>query len=190
MSFIGEVPLHQSMPAPSTLILFAHPAFEKSRAQRALLEATKDLDHVTVNDLYENYPNFQIDVAREQKLLCDHERVIFQHPLYWYSTPAIIKEWFDTVLQYGWAYGKGATALHGKSACSVITAGSAEEAYTAAGHNRFTIPELLRPVEQTARLCGMNYDEPLVFFEALQCDRIKLTEWTATYRDWLNVNNR
>jgi glutathione-regulated potassium-efflux system ancillary protein KefG len=170
----------------STLILFAHPAFEKSRAHRALLSATTGLAHVTVNDLYENYPNFQIDVAREQQLLADHERIVIQHPLYWYSTPAIIKEWFDTVLQYGWAYGKNARALHGKSATIVTTTGGGEDTYGPDGYNHYTLPELLRPIEQTAKLCGLRFEDPLIFFGALHCDESGLAAWASTYRTWLH----
>ena len=176
------------MTKSSTLILFAHPAFEKSRAHRALLSAPEGLAHVTVNDLYEHYPNFQIDVAREQKLLADHDRIVLQHPLYWYSTPALIKEWFDTVLEYGWAYGKNGNALHGKSMAIVTTTGGGEDAYGPEGYNHYTVPELLRPVEQTAKLCGMRFEEPLIFFGALHRDDQGFRDWASTYRDWLNGN--
>jgi DNA-binding protein Fis len=38
------------------LILFAHPALEKSRVHKVLLNYISDLDGITLNDLYENYP--------------------------------------------------------------------------------------------------------------------------------------
>ena len=66
---------------------------------------------MTFHDLYEAYPDFHIDVEREKALLEEYPRIVWQHPFYWYSTPSLMKEWFDTVLQYGWAYGKGASAL-------------------------------------------------------------------------------
>jgi len=89
-----------------TLLLLAHLAFERSLANAALLSAVEDLEHVTVHDLYETYPNFLINVDREQKLLLEHDRIVIQHPSFWYSTPSIVKEWFDLVLEYGWAYGE------------------------------------------------------------------------------------
>ena len=84
------------------LILFAHPALEKSRVNRRLVEAVRDLPDVTIHDLYEEYPDFDIDVPREQTLLMEHDILVLQHPFFWYSTPAMIKEWFDLVLQHGW----------------------------------------------------------------------------------------
>jgi len=47
------------------LVLFAHPVLERSRVNRRLLDAVKDLDGVTVHDLYETYPTMSIDVRRE-----------------------------------------------------------------------------------------------------------------------------
>ena len=168
-----------------TLILFAHPALEKSRANKALIEKAGTYDHVTVNDLYLHYPDFNIDVQREQELLVQHDRIVFQHPLYWYSTPAIVKEWFDRVLVYGWAYGKDGDSLVGKRARSVVTAGGAEEAYCGSGYNKYSVPELLRPIEQTANLCGMEYLTPLVFYNALHQSSDGYQNWAATYSDWL-----
>jgi len=168
-----------------TLIQFCHPALEKSRANRALLEAVSDIDGVMVNDLYEQYPDFQIDIQREQGLMGEYERIVWQHPFYWYSTPALMKEWFDLVLTYGWAYGKGGTALHGKRVKSVITTGGSEDAYCPKGYNCFTMDELLRPLEQTAGMCGMNYLKPLVIFDALHLEGDSLEKATDRYRDWL-----
>jgi glutathione-regulated potassium-efflux system ancillary protein KefG len=144
------------------LILFAHPALHKSRVNRPLFAAVQDLEHVTAHDLYEAYPEFHIDVKREQRLLEAHDVIVLQHPFYWYSTPALIKEWQDLVLEHGWAYGRDGNALRGKLLLSAITAGGGESAYKKQGANRFTIRELLAPIEQTATLCGMDYLPPFV----------------------------
>ncbi|MDX2244071.1 MAG: NAD(P)H-dependent oxidoreductase [Leptolyngbyaceae cyanobacterium bins.302] len=146
------------------LILFAHPALEKSRINRHLLQAVKDLDAVTVHDLYEAYPDFHIDVKYEQNLLTSHDIIVFQHPFYWYSSPAILKEWQDLVLEYDFAYGHPEAALAGKKFLSAITTGGTEKAYCREGTNRFSIRELLVPFEQTARLCGMEYLPPFVVY--------------------------
>jgi len=168
-----------------TLILFAHPALEKSRANRALIEGVSDLGNLTIHDLYEVYPNFNIDVEREKALMEEHARIVWQHPLYWYSTPALMKEWFDVVLEYGWAYGKGGRALCGKTVKSVITAGGSAEAYCSAGYNQYTLKELLRPLEQTARLCGMKYEDPMIFYGALHLNKEGLAAMVERYRHWL-----
>ncbi|HEY0271818.1 MAG TPA: NAD(P)H-dependent oxidoreductase, partial [Chitinophaga sp.] len=77
------------------LILFAHPVYERSRAQKVLAAAAQQVQGVTFRDLYERYPDFDVDVQKEQQLLLVHDVVILQHPLYWYSMPALLKQWMD-----------------------------------------------------------------------------------------------
>lgn len=153
------------------LVLFAHPALQKSRVNRALARAAEQVKGVTFHDLYERYPEMGINVEREQALLRENDIVVFQHPFYWYSTPAILKEWQDLVLEWGFAYGDGGTALRGKKLFNVLTAGGPEDAYCRQGFNHFTVRELLAPIEQTARLCGMEYLPPLVFHGSLRMSR-------------------
>lgn len=156
------------MPSHTVLLQFAHPAFHKSKVNRALAEAARDLPGVTFRDLYEEYPDFDIDVSREQELLLGHDIILFQHPFYWYSVPALLKEWQDLVLEYGFAYGEGGTRLVGKVWAQALTLGGAEHAYTRSGHNRFTVNELLAPIDQTAHLCGMRFAEPFLVYDALK----------------------
>ena len=165
------------------VILFAHPAFQRSRANRRLVDAVEDLEGVTLRDLYEEYPDFNIDVRREQELLDEHSLIVFQHPLYWYSCPALLKEWLDLVLEFGYAFGDDGAALHGKKLLSVVTAGASDSAYSRDGVNRFTLRELLVPFEQTARFCGMEYLPPFVVFGTLR-DRPEgyLDDSAAAYR--------
>jgi glutathione-regulated potassium-efflux system ancillary protein KefG len=164
------------------LILFAHPAFERSRVHRQLVDAVVELPGVTFHDLYEAYPDFDVDVKREQELLNAHEVVVLQHPFYWYSTPPLIKQWEDLVLEHGWAYGTGGTALHGKRLLSAISTGGPQRAYHADGYNRFGIRELLAPLEQTARLCGMEYLPPFVVFGTHRMGVDQIRGAAAQYR--------
>ena len=164
------------------LILFAHPALHRSRVNRALVRAVRDVADVTFHDLYELYPDFDVDRAHEQELLLRHDLLVLQHPFYWYSAPALVKQWIDVVLEHGWAYGKGGEALRGKRMLSVITAGGGERAYTTDGVNGHTIQQLLAPLAQTARLCGMEYLPPYVLHgtHALADDEIE--RLAAEYR--------
>lgn len=148
--------------ARKVLVQFAHPVLERSRVNRRLLAAARGLDGITINDLYETYPTFDLDVRREQELLLAHDVIVFQHPFYWYSTPAILKEWQDLVLEHGWAYGKGGDKLRGKLTCNATTTGGPAAAYQHEGRNRFTMRELLAPWDQTAHLCGMRFLAPFV----------------------------
>jgi glutathione-regulated potassium-efflux system ancillary protein KefG len=149
---------------PRVLVLFAHPAFEKSRIHRRLLEAIGDLDGITIHDLYESYPDFQIDVAAEQRRLVAHDVIVLQHPFYWYSAPALVKEYLDLVLEHGFAYGATGRALEGKVLLNATTTGGPEAAYRVGGRNRFTMRQLLAPFDQTAYLCRMAYLAPFVVY--------------------------
>ncbi len=115
------------------LVIFAHPALQKSRINLELSKAINNIEGVTFRDLYELYPDFFIDVNIEQQLLLEHDVIVFQHPFYWYSGPAIIKEWIDLVLQYGFAYGQEGTALVEKYMMNAISTGASSEAYTKDG---------------------------------------------------------
>jgi len=127
---------------------------------RAMREAVTDVDGVTIHDLYRCYPDFFIDVNHEQRLCEEHDIIIFQHPFYWYSTPAIIKEWQDLVLQHGWAYGSEGRALEGKYYFHALTAGGDDTTYHRQGANLFTIDELLSPFQAMANLCRLQWLPP------------------------------
>lgn len=163
------------------LILFAHPAFQRSRINRHLLAAVKDIPGVTLNDLYEQYPDLLIDVKREQDLLKDHDIIIMHHPFYWYSTPPILKEWQDIVLQHGWAYGREGRALAGKLMFNTVTTGGPEGAYSEGGYNHFTLRQLLAPLEQTATLCRMIYLPPFAVHGTHLLESVTLQQHASGY---------
>ena len=140
------------MPKNKILILFSHPLFEKSYANKALVENIPNSENITFHDLYEEYPDFDIDVKREQDLLSQHDIIIWHHPMYWYSCPPLMKQWIDMVLEHNWAYGKKGTALKDKIVFQVITTGGDKENYCETGSDRYTIVELLEPFNQTEKV--------------------------------------
>jgi glutathione-regulated potassium-efflux system ancillary protein KefG len=167
------------------LIQFAHPILSKSKIQATLLQYTANLKNVTVNDLYEQYPDLYIDVDREQQLLLAHDIIVFQHPFYWYSSPAIIKQWFDLVLEHNWAYGARGKALAGKKMMNAISCGGGREAYSPNGNNRFTINQFLAPFDQTANLCKMTYLPPFVIHATHRLTPDELATCGEQYRSIL-----
>lgn len=114
-----------------------------------------------------------------------HDTVVFQFPFYWYSSPALLKEWFDITLQYGWAYGKDAYALVGNRAKIAVTTGGAEESYSREGYNGFSMDELLRPLHCTLKLCGMEWGEPFYVHNALHLDEADMDRLLSNYETWL-----
>lgn len=168
------------------LILFAHPKFEQSRTNQALLRNIRDrTTGVTFHDLYERYPDFDIDVDFEKKLLERHKVIIWHHPFYWYSCPPLMKQWIDLVLEFGWAYGPGGNALAGKTVLQVVTTGGSEKVYCAEGQNRYTVNTFLRPFEQTARLCGMEYLPPFAVMGAHRLSERELDQYAFQYQQIL-----
>lgn len=172
------------------LILLAHPAFERSRVQSYLVDAAQSLEGVLVHDLYEQYPDFMIDVMREQGLLMEHEVIVFQHPFYWYSAPALLKEWMDLVLEHSFGYGSKGVALKDKYLMNALSAGGSNTSYHAKGLNRFTVRQLLAPFEQTANLCGMHYLEPFVVYEADRLSEKQLAQQAERYKNSLQALQR
>ena len=146
--------------ANKILILFAHPKLERSAINTVLIKSIPKSTNITFHDLYERYPDFNIDIEYEKKLLESHNIIVWQHPFYWYSAPPLLKQWIDLVLEFGWAYGPGGNALQGKIVFNSITSGGQRTAYSKDGYNRFTIKELLAPYDQTALLCKMTYLPP------------------------------
>ncbi|MBS1563638.1 MAG: NAD(P)H-dependent oxidoreductase [Bacteroidetes bacterium] len=144
------------------LIQFAHPFLSKSVIQKTLLKHAHGVQGVTVNDLYESYPDLYIDVEKEQNLLLAHDIIIFQHPFYWYSSPAIIKQWQDLVLEYDWAYGHNGNMLRDKKMFNAISCGGGKKTYGPGGYNHYAVNDFLLPFKQTAQLCKMEYMPPFV----------------------------
>lgn len=168
------------------LIIFAHPTLEASRINTALFDAIKDYPNVVWHDLYNTYPQQMIDVAREQGLVEACDVLILQHPLYWYSCPALMKNWLDSVLTLGWAYGEHGTALRNKAFIQVISSGGSTQVYKRGGYNNFMLAELLRPFEQTADLCEMTYHQPFLTQDAGNLNADHIQAQALQYSQWLN----
>lgn len=169
------------------LVLYAHPSSHLSRVNRRLAEAARAIAGVRVHDLYDTYPDFYIDVAREQALMEAADVVVFLHPLQWYSMPSLLKEWTDTVLQSGWAYGPGGMALAGKVYWLAATTGSAQEAYSAGGAHGRPFAQYLPPFEQTARLCHMRWENPHILHGAHQVDEAALQAHVDAFAERLTA---
>ena len=166
------------------LVLLTHPALEKSRVNRRMASAADSVSGVTLHDLYQNYPDFFIRREREQALLNDHDVIILQHPMYWYSVPAMLKEWQDIVLQDGFAYGTGGDRLRGKRIVNVVSCNSLEPEFGRDGIDG-TWNELMLPFRRTARYCGMRYVVPFVLCATATRTRAQIIAHSELYRHLL-----
>ena len=166
-------------------VLAAHPNWRESRVNRLLLEAAGTVAGVQVTDLYGRYPDYDIDVKREQAQAEAAQLLVLLHPIQWYSMPALMKLWLDEVLRYGWAYGQRGTALHGKDLWLVATTGGPEGSYHPQGYNRYFFDAFLPPYEQTAHLCGMRFLPPLLLHGAHRAAPEELRAHVEVFRERL-----
>lgn len=153
------------------LVYYAHPGQKYSHANKAMVREASGVDGITFVDLYADYPRHHIDVDREQQRLRDHEVILFQFPLFWYSTPSLLKEWQDIVLEHGFAFGHEGDALQGKIMMLAVTAGGPQEAFCEDGYQNHSLATFLIPLQQTATLCGMRYMSPYVLHASLTAPR-------------------
>lgn len=142
------------------LIIYAHPYPDKSRVNQQMLERVSTNPDVVIRSLYALYPNFDIDIEAEQRAVEQAELVVLQHPMYWYSTPPLLKLWIDKVFTHGWAYGKNATVLKDKKLLWAVTTGGDQAHFQIGDYPGFAT--LAQPLHATAIYCGMRWLEPVV----------------------------
>ena len=170
------------------LVLYAHPNQTHSQANNLLAATAAGVDGITFVDLYAAYPRFKINVDHEQQQLDEHDVLVLQFPVYWYSTPSLLKEWQDLVLEYGYAYGPDGNALAGKLCLLAVTAGAPADAYGADGINQFELRTLLSPLEQTANLCQMRFLPPFALFASLRArEDSRIENHADAYRQLLEA---
>lgn len=168
-----------------TSVLVFHPQFEEgSRVNATLAQAAQDAG-LELRNIYALYPDFQIDVAVEQAVLEASDRIVLQFPIYWYQTPALLKQWFDAVLQYGWAYGTGGTALQGKEILLAASFGAGADDYRPEGRFHTTISELFKPIEAIQYHTGLKFLEPFTITGSLNLSDEDLAEAAKAYVDRL-----
>jgi glutathione-regulated potassium-efflux system ancillary protein KefF len=172
--------------SPTIYLLAAHPHWRDSRVNRQLVRAARGVEGVEVNDLYDSYPDYAIDVEAEQAKLARADLVVLMHPIHWYSMPPLQKLWLDEVLSYGWAYGTGGTALVGKDLWLVATTGGPEESYHPQSYNRYFFDAFLPPYEQTGVLCGMRFLPPLILHGARSASDDEVQSHVQTFSERLS----
>jgi glutathione-regulated potassium-efflux system ancillary protein KefF len=165
------------------LVILAHPDLARSRVNRALARAARELPatDVEVRDLYALYPDFVIDVEAEQHALAPARTVVWVHPVHWYSMPSLMKLWLDEVFAFRWAYGPGGRALAGKCLWLVVSTGGSEASYSEGGANEHAFDDFLHAYRQTARLVGMRFLDPEVFHGAHRAGKPRVADHAQAF---------
>ena len=172
------------------LVIATHPNIKESRVNKVWIETLKKENNVTVRFLDEIYgEDKKINVEKEKDFLEKSERIVFQFPFYWYSMPALMREYFDEVLQFGWAYGPNGDALKDKEFLVALSVGAPEYSYMGGSYNNFTITELLRPLEATANAIQMVYLPYFALFDIPRLSKKDIEDSTKKYITHINNEN-
>lgn len=171
-----------------TLLIVSHPELIDSGSQQYFLSSIKDFEEVTVHHLEGTYPDGNIDVAKEQELLKQHDRILFQFPFYWYSSPPLLKHWQDVVLEEDFAHGRN-YALAGKEFGLILMIGVAEREYQAGGEEQFTISELTKPFQAMAYKTRMKYLRPFTIFQFSYMEEEEKMNLLIQYWQMLTMEN-
>ncbi|MCH3963933.1 MAG: NAD(P)H-dependent oxidoreductase [Clostridium sp.] len=147
------------------LVILTHPDIENSRVNKIWKqELVKYPDDIEIHELYRDYPDWKIDVEKEQGLLDIHNYIIFQFPVYWYSYPPLLKKWLDDVFTHGWAYGSNGHKLEGKKFGLALSIGDKRENYSHTGSVGFTVDEVITPFKASANHVGAIVLPHFAFF--------------------------
>ena len=173
----------------NTTVFLFHPRLDASRVNARLARAARDAGNsdnpVEVRDMYALYPDFHVDVAAEQAACEATDRIVLQFPMYWYSSPALLKQWQDDVLAYGWAYGPTGRALHGKEVALAVSPGAPVSSYDRSGDAHYGLHELLRPFQAMSNFIGTRFVTPFITAGTITLTDADLEKQAQAYPAWL-----
>ncbi|GMB91722.1 NAD(P)H-dependent oxidoreductase [Helicobacter ailurogastricus] len=165
----------------SILVVLAHPNLStQSRVNKALKVALEPMG-VTISDLYALYPDFKIDIASEQDKLIKAKSLVFQFPMFWYSCPALLKQYFDDVLTYGFAYGSKGKALADKTFALAISLGAREGDF----QGKFSLESVLTPFRAISHFIGTKYAAPFLTYDTGNLSDTALQAQARGYQEWV-----
>ncbi len=143
----------------NVLIVSGHTDLNDSVANEIVLQRLKaKYPDAEFSILSELYPDFKIDVDKEQEKLRRADIIVWQFPMFWYSMPSIMHRWIEDVFVHGFSHGSTGHALKGKKLIASFTTGGPEDYYS---HDMlgYTIEELLMSqIRSIAGLCEMKVE--------------------------------
>ncbi|TVX99778.1 NAD(P)H-dependent oxidoreductase [Cohnella terricola] len=164
------------------LVVAAHPHIEQSRVNQCwLAELRRSPDTITVHELYKTYPDFAIDAQKEQDLVAQHDRIVLQFPIQWYSVPALLKMWLDDVFTTTWLFGAGGRAVAGKELVLAMSIGGDESTYQSGGIIGYTISELVRPLQVFSNQIGMTFLPHYKLYGAMKATDFQINNSASSY---------
>lgn len=170
------------------LVIVAHPDLRQSVINKQWVAALeKEPGTADICRLYETYPDWQIDVEKEQRRLEGYDVILFQYPMFWFNCPPLLKKYMDEVFTYGWAYGSKGDKLRGKRFAIAVSTGCETRDFQPDGKCHVTVGELLKPFETAAHFCGMDYKGYFTMDDSHHVTPERLAESAAAYVRFLQL---
>lgn len=146
------------------LLILAHPYYAQSIANKAIVEElVKTYPDLEVRDIFQLYPDYQINVSAEQEALLRHDTIILQYPMFWFNMPAILKLWFDEVFTYQFAYGSQGDKLKDKKVIISMTVGQTEANMVSDQEN--LIDSFLKAVQYSIQYTQMQLSNTFLLYD-------------------------
>lgn len=160
-----------------TLVIASHPNYQHSLSQRFFAESAK-IPGVTLHFL-DQLDQFILE--DELALLADCDRLILQFPLYWYSVPAKMKAWIDTI----WTEAK--PLLTGKEIGFAISTGVAAKEFQLGGNEQISFNEILRPQLRMAQKYHMTVLPLIVLDQFMYKTETQKRRFVVDYQQLLTM---
>lgn len=149
----------------SVLLISGHPDLKLSYANKAILDRLSSEKNIQIRRLDSLYPDFRIKIDEEQQALRNAKLVVFQFPLYWSTYPAIMKQWFDAVFTYGFAFGPNGDQLVNKKVILSITCGATAASYAKGQFNFASLESYLKAALHPVNAAKMDVVDQIITFE-------------------------
>lgn len=197
-----------------------HCSFNKALKEHAVALLKQKQHQVTISDLYANkfkavadWDDFKSDklslqygiaqqqafsdnllsedIKQEQTKILNAGAIILQFPLWWFSTPAILKGWLDRVFTPGFAYEKDKWFSDGllkpRKVMLASTTQSPDSAYAQGGMHG-DIEQYLLPINHTLRFAGLTVVKPFVAYGVMSTDDTTRQQYLYDYEQAI-LNN-
>jgi NAD(P)H dehydrogenase (quinone) len=133
-----------------------------------------------------DHKNMEADILLEQEKLEWCDTLILQFPLWWFSTPAIMKGWMDRVFTKGFSYDENrwfeTSPLFGRKAMLALTTAAPQSSFTDSGING-DIETLLKPIHHSLHFVGFATVKPFIAYEIYNADENKKQSYLSKYVD-------
>lgn len=173
-----------------TLVLVAHPALPLSKPDRALVDAARATEDVTVRDLYDRYQSHPIDVPAERALAAAADDIVVHFPVLHHHEPPLLQQWLREVFAPTWYAASGANVLFsgtGLRLTTVVEDGGSSSAVRRM--QRWRVEEQGLFLKQWSHRLGMLWRAPVVLPVPPHADPVELEALQQTYRRVLSTGD-